>query len=109
MRKIYNNLCWLAMLTILLASCKKEGDQYFIKQGSFTTNGLTASSTNLILTPAADNDTAVKFKWFSADFGQKAAVTYTLQIDLPSDTSGTNAWANAKKLEWHCLEAHPVR
>ena len=98
MRKIYNNFCWLAMLTILLASCKKEGDQYLIKQGSFTTNGLTASSTNLILTSAADNDTAVNFKWSSADFGQKPTVTYTLQIDIPSDTSVTKAWANAKNV-----------
>jgi hypothetical protein len=96
MKKIYSHFTGLAVFIILLVSCKKEGDQYYIKQGSFPVAGLTASSDNVILTSAKESDTAITFNWPAADFGQKPVVAYTLQIDVPSDTSGTNPWANAK-------------
>lgn len=98
MQKLFSRLLYLsAIVMVLLTSCKKEGDVFYITQGSFASKGmLTASSTNIILTSANDNDTAVTFSWPAADFGQKPVVTYTLQLDVPSDTVGTNAWANAK-------------
>ncbi len=67
-----------------------------IKTGSFGASGLTASSSTLNLTAAAANDTAVTFKWPAADFGDKPVVSYTLQLDVPSDTTGTAAWGKAK-------------
>lgn len=96
MNKIYRRLSYFAAFIILLASCKKEGDQFYIKQGSFPANGFTASATDIVLTQATENDKAVTFTWPAADFGEKTIVSYTLQLDIPSDTSGANAWANAK-------------
>jgi hypothetical protein len=83
-------------MIFLLTSCKKEATGYIIKNGSFPANNLTASSDSIVLTPAAQNDTAVTFSWSSADFGQKPVIAYTLQLDTPSDTSGTSGWAKAQ-------------
>lgn len=96
MNKIYSRFSYFAAFIVLLVSCKKEGDQFYIKQGSFPSNGFTASATDAVLTQATENDTAVTFTWPAADFGEKTIVSYTLQLDIPSDTSGADAWANAK-------------
>lgn len=95
MNIIYKRFVGVAAFITLLASCKKEGEQFYIKDGSFAANALTASLANIVLTKATENDKAVTFTWPAADFG-KVAVAYTLQLDIPSDTSGVNAWANAK-------------
>ena len=92
----YSRFACFAALVLLLAACKKEGQQYFIQPGSFPANGLTASSANVVLTAARENDTAVKFSWPAASFGDKLVVAYTLQLDVPSDTSGAAAWSKAK-------------
>lgn len=96
MNKTYSRFLLFAAFGILLASCKKEGEQLYIKQGSFPSNGFTASATDVVLTQATENDTAVTFTWPAADFGEKTIVSYILQLDIPSDTSGADAWANAK-------------
>lgn len=96
MRKIVNHITCIAVAFFLLASCKKEGEQFFIEDGSFATNGLASSSANIVLTSASENNTAVTLTWPAARFGEKLAVKYTLQLDIPSDTSGINGWANAK-------------
>ncbi len=87
-------LCLVVFVTI--ASCKKEGETYVIQEGNFTSGGLTASSNNLVLTQAIENNNAVTFSWPAANFGKNTAVAYTLQLTLPPDTSGANAWSNAK-------------
>lgn len=86
----------MALLVTTLASCKKEGDQFLINNGSFTGAGLTATSAGVTLTQAEENSTAISFNWSKASFGEKPVIRYTLQLDVPSDTSGNNAWANAK-------------
>jgi len=96
MNIIFSRFSYFAAIIILLASCKKEGDQFYIKQGNFPANGFTASATDAVLTKATENDTAVRFTWPAADFGENTIVSYTLQIDIPSDTSGADPWANAK-------------
>ena len=95
MNKIVSCFLCLACI-VVLASCNKEGDQFNIKDGSFPANGLTASASSVVLTQAKENDSAVKFTWPAADFGQKPIVAYTLQLDLPADTGGTKPWGNAK-------------
>lgn len=95
MNKINNCLVCFVVFALLLASCKKEDDGFFIKEGSFS-SGLTASSDNITLAAAQENATAVAFSWGKANFGEKPVIRYTLQLDVPSDTSGANGWANAK-------------
>ncbi|MBC7866912.1 MAG: SusE domain-containing protein [Gloeobacteraceae cyanobacterium ES-bin-316] len=86
----------IAMLVVLLSSCKKEGDQYFTEDGSFSENKLSASSPDVVLTQADENSIALTFNWGAASFGEKVIVRYILQLDIPEDTSGSNAWGKAK-------------
>lgn len=79
-----------------MLSCKKEGHQYFIEDGKYTGAELAASSGNVVLTQANENNNAVTFNWSVAAFGEKPVVKYTLQLDLPADTSGANGWSHAK-------------
>ena len=80
------------LLLIVASSCKKEGEQLTIKDGTMA-QALAASSNNVVLTQDKDPDTVVNFTWPAADFGKEPPVSYTLQLDLPSDTA---TWANAK-------------
>ncbi|MEO7769321.1 MAG: SusE domain-containing protein, partial [Ferruginibacter sp.] len=72
MQKIYSYLVCLAALIVLLASCKKEGDQFYIKDATSPANVLTASSNAIVLTQANENASAVTFSWTATDFGEKA-------------------------------------
>ena len=96
MNKLLHHICCFSLIIFLLASCKKEASDYILKDGSFSGNDLSASSNDIVLTSAAQNDTAVTFSWSAADFGEKPVVSYTLQLDVPSDTSSAASWANAK-------------
>lgn len=93
MRHILN--CFIIAALVTLVACRKEGAEYNVHAGSFTTNALSASASTLVLTPAKDNDTVLIFTWTGADFGTQPAVSYTLQLDTPADTLASN-WANAK-------------
>lgn len=86
----------IVLLSSFIASCKKEGDTFYINDGVFPQPALTTSSDNIVLTAAAENNIAVTFNWVAANFGESPVVRYTLQLDLPSDTAGVNGWANAK-------------
>jgi hypothetical protein len=99
MKKIFNHSLLfypVAAFMLLMVSCKKDGLISTAQTGSFATGSLTATPSTLVLTQSAQNDTTVTFKWPAAYFGEKLIVNYTLQLDLPTDTSGANAWANAK-------------
>ncbi|HEX9513922.1 MAG TPA: SusE domain-containing protein [Puia sp.] len=91
--KKYIYLLITATISLLFgASCKKEGEQLTIKDGTIAKT-LTASSANIVLTQDKDPDTVVSFTWPAADFGKQPPISYILQMDIPSDTS---TWANAK-------------
>lgn len=98
MHKIINRIISIAMPVLLIASCKKEGEQYFLKEGSFKTNSFTATAADVVLTAAHENSIALGFVWPVASFGDKPVVKYTLQLDVPSDTANGNGWANAKNV-----------
>lgn len=98
MYTIKNISACIAAMMLLLFSCKKDSEIFTIVDGSFGTNGLTASTGNLVLAQTNENNEAVKFSWPVADFGQKPVVTYTLQLTAPSDTSGANPWSKAKSI-----------
>lgn len=93
MRSIINSCCFLTVAVSLFA-CKKEGDQYNLQPGAFSTNALTASTNTAVLTAAAENDTALTYQWSQASFGPQPVVSYVLQLASPADTA--NNWAAAK-------------
>lgn len=99
MRKLIHYISCFVLATLFIASCKKEGRQYFIEEGQFAGNALSSTSANVVLLSANENNTAVTFNWAKANFGEKPVIKYTLQLDVPSDTSGVNGWANAKNFD----------
>ena len=78
-----------------LTACKKEAvitkmaTVSFGSEPTVSTNAVTLSKSN-------DTTSVVTFAWPAVKYPVKASVTYSLQIDVPADTVGNNAWANAK-------------
>lgn len=73
----------LMMASFFIWSCKKDEDRAVVQLG--TSPGLTASATTVTLTKANENNVALNFNITPADFGFKAAVTYTLQFCKPGN------------------------
>lgn len=83
-------------LIFLLAACKKDGTQLQLQQGAFPSDALSANKGSVSLSAANINDTAIIFQWPEVAYGISVPVSYTLQLDNVSDTSGAAGWANAK-------------
>lgn len=95
MKKIHILSYFFIIGIMCLASCNKEDAQMIVTKGSFPANALSSSASTVILTQVTENDPAITFTWDTADFGEQPVITYTLQLDVPSDTAG-GEWANAK-------------
>jgi len=91
MKKIF---AVIALFTLLLSGCSKNLTEPVLHSPSGV-GGFTESASSVVLSSANDSTTVVVFNWQSANYGVTIPVTYTIQIDQPSDTSGTNAWGNA--------------
>src|SRR4051812_32198783 len=97
MKKIFQPLLFTGILVFLFCACKKDEVKSELSMpGSIP--GFTSSASQLVLSTANDSSSVVTFKWQSPNYGFAAALTYTLYFDVPSDTSGANAWANAVKV-----------
>lgn len=92
MRSLF--LYMLVLITVVAISCKKDETRAVYIQPAGITD-FKASANAVVLSPSNDSTTVVNFTWQAADYGIKIIPTYTLQFDLPSDTSGANAWGNA--------------
>jgi hypothetical protein len=93
MKKLIN-ITLIAAIAGLAVACHKDAQLTVLAPISFT-GPLTASTNTAILTQATDATNVITFKWPAVVYPVKAKVTYTLQVDLPADTVGANAWANA--------------
>ncbi len=92
MRKI------LYLVLVLAAfSCKKEGARLSLNENTSFTSSLKASLDSVGLAPANDNDSILTISWPAVNYSASLAVTYTLELDVPGDTSGTAAWGKAQK------------
>ena len=96
MKRIIKNMAGFGIVILFLLSCKKEGKQYVIEAGEFNGTALTASSPGVVLLAANENAEAINFSWGEASFGERPAVKYSIQLSKIADTTGPNAWANAK-------------
>ena len=95
MKKLINfTLIAIASLTV---ACHKDAALTRLQPVAFT-GPLTASTNTVVVTPADTSATAVTFNWPAVTYPYKSKVTYTLQADLPADTVGATAWANAKSV-----------
>lgn len=92
MKKIIYSISILGFLFMM--SCKKEATLTTLQAVSFGSS-LKASATSVMLTAKNDTSGVVTFSWPAVVYPVKASVTYTLQVDVPKDTLGSSAWANA--------------
>ena len=92
MKKIIYSISVLGLFFIM--SCKKEATLTTLQAVSFNSS-LKASTNSVALTAKNDSSAVLTLSWPAVVYPVKATVTYTLQADVPTDTVGANAWANA--------------
>lgn len=95
MKRIYNQLAALLLLSALFLSCKKEASTNIVTVPAGGSLALKSSVSQLVLSTANDAAEVVTFSFNKAAYGASIIPTYSLEFDVPSDTSGANAWANA--------------
>ena len=98
MKTLIIKFCGLAALLALFTACKKEPVLTTLQEVSFT-SGITASTKSVTLAESKNDENVIAFNWPAVTYPVKSPVTYTLQIDIPADTLGASAWANAKSFE----------
>lgn len=91
MKKIF---AAITLFTLLLSGCSKNLKEPVLHSPSGV-NNFAVSAGSVVLSSANDSATVAVFSWQAANYGVTVPVTYTLQIDQPSDTTGANAWGNA--------------
>ena len=98
----YKFLSWhlalLGFVLLLAAGCKKDPAFTTTLHSPNGISGFSVSSNQLVLSATNDSQTVATFNWQAPDYSYPAAITYTLLIDQPSDTSGATGWANAIKV-----------
>ncbi len=95
-KNIIKAFSFLFALT-LFASCDKEAEITKLTVINFPQT-FTGSTNSVVITADNGDATLATFNWESVNYGIQAAVTYTLQFDLPVDTAGTTPWANAQEI-----------
>jgi hypothetical protein len=98
MQKRFRPFFTFLAAVLLLTACKKEAALTYLDVVNFPA-GLTASTSRVQLSPGNNDSSVITFSWPSVAFKVAAPVTYSLQLDLPSDTIGTTAWGKAKTIE----------
>jgi len=94
MKKYIYKTLTVIFAIILFASCSNDAE--ITKLGVIKFPQTFASSTNsVVLSATTDSVKVITFTWPSVSYGIKAAVTYTLQFDVPADTTTTTPWSKA--------------
>ena len=93
---IIQAFCVMIGLT-LLSSCAKSPELTVLGVINFPQTFQSSANT---VTITADNDSVEKidFNWQPVNYGIEAAVSYSLQFDLPSDTAGASGWGKAQEV-----------
>ena len=92
MKKLINFT--LIAIASLAVACHKDAALTKLQPVAFT-GPLTSSTTSVDISPADTASTVITFNWPAVVYPYKAHVTYTLQVDLPTDTVGATPWSNA--------------
>src|SRR5258707_11628926 len=92
MKKIIN-LTLIAMAFLAIA-CHKDAALTYMEPVSFT-SALKSSATDVTLSATTDSTAVLTLNWPAVVYPVKASVTYTLQVDVPSDTTSATPWSNA--------------
>ena len=79
MKRLYSILLFIIGIVFLISCTQEDREPQLYLLGGPNVLSPTVSKT-LLLTEATVNDVAEIYTWANADFGYKAAVTYTLQF-----------------------------
>lgn len=95
MKKKLSIFTFLIALISVFASCDKDIEQTVLIPPTAISQ-FSASTSNLVLSDATKASEVVSFEFQPAKFNIDVhKAVYTLQFDLPADTSGENAWGKA--------------
>ncbi|MDH4461225.1 MAG: SusE domain-containing protein [Flectobacillus sp.] len=98
MKRYLTHYILLFLSLFLFASCQEEVELTTLKAVSFTATPSSSANT-VSLTAAKDNQAVLTVSWSKVAYPVQAPVSYTLQFDVPADTLGSKAWANAVSIE----------
>jgi starch-binding outer membrane protein SusE/F len=97
MKKYFIKALYVFFAFTLFASCNNEAE--ITKLGIINFPQTFTSSTNsVVITATNDSSSIISFSWPSVSYGIKAPVTYSLQFDVPSDTTTTTPWSKATEI-----------
>ena len=94
MKKYYIKALFVFFAFILFVSCKDQAEITKLGIINFPKT-FTGSTNSVVITATNDSVSVITFNWPSVSYGIKAAVTYSLQFDIPSDTATTTPWSKA--------------
>jgi hypothetical protein len=92
--KLINQLLLISLLATSFYACKKDMQQAVISPNP-KIESYAASASQIALSDANSKKNVLTLKFAEPDYGLPVAATYTLQFDLPSDTTGAAAWGKA--------------
>jgi hypothetical protein len=95
MKKLSIYFTFVMLLVGLFFGCKKEASKNIVMVPNSGAMAFKSSAAEVVLSAATDASNVVTFTFKNPDFGAAIIPTYSLEFDLPADTSGANAWANA--------------
>ena len=94
MKATSNKLFIILASLLMFTACKKQAVLTYMDVVSFP-SAVTVSTNSVAITADNLDSTVITFSWPAVIFKVQAPVTYTLQMDVPSDTVGGTAWSNA--------------
>lgn len=95
MKTIFKPFSIIFLFCSILSACKKDASTNVVTPPASASLAFKSSAGAVVLTPANDAEKVITFSFKAANFGVSVTPTYSLAFDLPSDTSGANAWGNA--------------
>ncbi|MEP6713684.1 MAG: SusE domain-containing protein [Ferruginibacter sp.] len=98
MKNVHNKFLIALAALLVFAACKKEVVLTYLEDIKFPPS-LSVSADNISLSPSNNDSSVITLSWPAVVFKVKAPVTYSLQLAVPADTIGANAWSNALTIE----------
>jgi hypothetical protein len=98
MKKYINKLFVLGSLLFLATSCESEGQLTTLATVTFP-SAIEVSSSTIVLKEDTSEQSALLVSWPKVTYPIAAPVTYAIQFDLPTDITGSEAWAKAKRVD----------
>ena len=98
MKKYIYQVFALGALLFLSTSCEEENAPLTTLEVVQFTSKVEASPSTIVLSSDNKFKSVTTLSWQNVAFPINAPVTYTLQIDVATDTIGDNAWQNAVRI-----------